>query len=162
MTSPFVLQINVSRGGIPKRAVPDAEITLQGLCGDSWAHSNIHGGRRQAVLLVTDEGIQDLVAQGFGLYPGALGENLTTRGLDRRDVRTAHRYRVGTAVLEVTKLRTPCATLNVLGGGVQAAMFDARTQAGDPTSPRWGLSGFYASVVQPGLVRTGDPIVRVG
>jgi len=38
-------------------------------------------------------------------------------------------------------------------------MFDAQVQAGDPGSPRWGLSGFYASTVRAGIVRTGDPIV---
>jgi MOSC domain-containing protein YiiM len=37
-------------------------------------------------------------------------------------------------------------------------MFDARVQAGDPESSRWGLSGFYASTVQAGTIRTGDPI----
>jgi MOSC domain-containing protein YiiM len=52
----------------------------------------------------------------------------------------------------------PCSTLDVYGSGVQAAIYDARVQAGDPGSPRWGLSGFYASVVQPGTVRAGDPI----
>jgi len=30
--------------------------------------------------------------------------------------------------------------------------------AGDTSSPRWGLSGFYASVIQPGLVSAGDTI----
>jgi MOSC domain-containing protein YiiM len=159
--SPFVLQVNVSRGGIPKRAVSEAEITLEGLRGDWWAHPNIHGGSRQAVLLVTVEGIEELIAKGFELYPGALGENLTTRGLDRLEVRAAQRYRVGTAVLHITKLRAPCATLNVFGPGLQAVMFDAEVQAGNPASPRWGLSGFYASVVQPGTVRTGDSIVRI-
>jgi MOSC domain-containing protein YiiM len=37
-------------------------------------------------------------------------------------------------------------------------MYDARVQKGDPDSPLWGLSGFYASVVQPGNVRPGDAI----
>ena len=55
-------------------------------------------------------------------------------------------------------MRTPCATLDVYGSGIQAAMYDARVQAGDPESQRWGLSGFYASVVQPGMVRAGDTI----
>ena len=55
-------------------------------------------------------------------------------------------------------MRAPCATLDVYGSGIQAAMYDARVQAGDPESPRWGLSGFYASVVQPGIVRAGDSI----
>jgi MOSC domain-containing protein YiiM len=52
----------------------------------------------------------------------------------------------------------PCATLDVYGSGIQAAMYDARVQAGNPDSPRWALSGFYASVVQPGSVVAGDAI----
>jgi MOSC domain-containing protein YiiM len=31
-------------------------------------------------------------------------------------------------------------------------------QAGDSNSERWGLSGFYASVIQAGTVRAGDSI----
>jgi MOSC domain-containing protein YiiM len=66
---------------------------------------------------------------------------------------------VGDAAIELTRVRQPCATLHVYGSGIQAAIYDARVQAGDSASPRWGLSGFYASVVQPGLVRPGDTIV---
>jgi MOSC domain-containing protein YiiM len=158
VTTGLIVQINLSRGGIPKRAVSRADIVMQGLAGDSWDHPNIHGGTKQAVLLITVEGIEELIGQGFPLYPGALGENLTTRGLDRKAVRIGQRYRAGTAILEITKIRSPCAALNIYGAGLQAAMFDAQTQARDSSSPRWGLSGFYASVVLPGLVCAGDTI----
>jgi MOSC domain-containing protein YiiM len=153
-----VVQVNVSRGGIPKQPIPSGELTVDGITGDSWRY-RFHGGPRQAVLLITIEGIEELAALGFPLYPGALGENLTTRGLDRRALRFGQRLRVGEATIELTKMRQPCATLNVYGPGVQAAMYDARVVKGDPESPLWGLSGFYASVVQPGTVRPGDPIV---
>lgn len=153
-----ILQVNVSRGGIPKHPVPEAQLTVEGLVGDSWAHPDIHGGRRQAALLITAEGLAELNAYGFQLAPGALGENLTTTGLDRTSVRAGQRYQVGSAIIQITKLRSPCSTLNALGTGIQAAIFDAQTKAGDATSPRWGLSGFYASVVQPGTVRPGDTI----
>ena len=92
------------------------------------------------------------------MFPGALGENLTTRGLDRRELRVGLRLRLGKAEIELTRLRAPCATLNVYGSGIQAAMYDAPAAAGDPASPRWGLSGFYASVIQGGHVRAGDKI----
>jgi MOSC domain-containing protein YiiM len=152
-----VVQVGVSRGGIPKLAIPSAELTAMGIAGDSWRYP-FHGGRRKAILLITVEGIEALISQGFPLFPGALGENLTTRGLDRRGLRIGERYRVGEAMIELTQIRTPCATLDVYGSGIQAAMYDARVQAGDTESPRWGLSGFYASVVEPGTVRPGDPI----
>ena len=153
-----VIQVGVSCGGIPKRAIPSGLLTAAGIAGDAWRYP-FHGGPRKAILLVTIEGIDELCSQGFPIFPGALGENLTTRGLDRRALRLGLRLRVGDAAIELTTIRTPCATLDVYGTGIQAAMYDARVQKGDPESPLWGLSGFYASVVQPGSVRPGDAIV---
>jgi MOSC domain-containing protein YiiM len=152
-----VVQVSVSQGGVPKLPVPSAELTEVGIAGDTWRYP-FHGGRRRAILLVTGEGIDELIAQGFSLFPGALGENLTTRGLERHELRIGQRLQVGDAQVELTQIRTPCATLDVYGPGVQAAMYDAQAQAGDSESPRWGLSGFYASVVRPGTVRAGDTI----
>lgn len=153
-----VVQISTSRGGVPKLPMPEAVITPLGLEGDVHAHPQIHGGPRQAVLVISAEGVDDLVTLGFPLSYGSLGENITTRGLDRRFWRAGQRWCVGSAVIEFTKLRQPCDTLSVYGPGIQCAVFDARVKAGDALSPRWGLGGFYASVVQPGVVREGDPI----
>ncbi len=153
-----LLQINVSRGGVPTRPIPEAEVTPLGIAGDLWAHPEIHGGPRQRLLLITSEGIDELIALGFPLFYGALGENLTTRGLDRRALRIGQQWRIGEVVIEFTKIRAPCDTLSVYGPGIQQAIYDPQIKAGDPSSPRWGLSGFYASVIQPGVIRTGDPI----
>ena len=152
-----VVQLSVSRGGIPKLPVASATMTERGIAGDGWRYP-FHGGRHKAILLVTSEGIDELVAQGFGVFPGALGENLTTRGLDRRELRRGQRFRVGEAAIELSHIRTPCATLDVYGAGIQSAIYDAQVQAGDPQSGRWGLSGFYASVIQPGPVSAGDAV----
>ena len=152
-----IVQVSVSRGGIPKLAIPSAVLTEAGVAGDAWRYP-FHGGRRKAILLVTMEGIDEVIAQGFALFPGALGDNLTTRGLDRRALRLGQRLRAGQASIELTQIRTPCATLDVYGSGIQATLYDARVQAGDSSSPRWGLSGFYASVIQPGTVKPGDAI----
>jgi MOSC domain-containing protein YiiM len=159
VSSGSILQINVSGGGVLKRAIAEAEITPLGIAGDLHAHPQIHGGPLQAILLITAEGIDELNALGFPLFYGALGENITTRGLDRRTLRAGQRYRAGQAVIELTRIRIPCATLEIYGTGIQKAMYDHLVKAGDPASPRWGLSGFYASVLQPGTVRTGDPIL---
>ncbi len=155
------MQIGISHGGVPKRAVPSADLTRTGIVGDRWRHPQIHGGPGKAILLITAEGIDELVALGFPLYPGALGENITTRCIDRRSLRLGQRYRIGEAVIALCEIRVPCGTLNVYGKGIQAAMYDAQTRAGDPASPRWGLSGFYASVVRAGAIRTGDAISLV-
>jgi len=156
-----IIQINTSRGNVPKRPVTEAQVTPFGVAGDSHDHPLHHGGPRQALLLITQEGLDELVAQGFPLYPGALGENLTTRGIDRKMLRIGQRWRAGDVIFEFTKVRIPCTTIQVYGAGIGDAMYDAEVHAGDHTSPLWGLSGMYASVIQPGTIRTGDPISLV-
>ena len=154
-----IAQISVSRGGVPKRPIFEADVTTLGIVGDGQAHPQIHGGPLQALLIITTEGIDELVAQGFPLFAGALGENLTTRGLDRRVLRIGQRYRTPNVIFELTKVRAPCEQLHIYGFGIQKAVYDARIHAGDPGSPLWGLSGFYASVIQPGTIRPGDPVI---
>jgi len=158
VSSASVLQINVSPGGVPKRPIPNGVVTPLGIAGDGHAHPQIHGGPRKAILLITSEGIDELREQGFPLYHGALGENLTTRGLSRRSVRVGQRYRIGEILIEITKVRAPCDTLNVYGPGIQKAIYDQEVKAGISASPLWGLSGFYASILQGGTVHLGDPI----
>jgi MOSC domain-containing protein YiiM len=153
-----VVQIGISRGGIPKRSVTESVVTPLGLEGDVCAHPQIHGGPLQAVLLITAEAVEELIDRGYPLFFGALGENFTTRGLDRRALRPGQQYRVGGAVIQLTKPRAPCTTLDVYGATLQREIYDARVKAGDTASPRWGMSGFYASVVQPGPVAMGDAI----
>jgi len=156
-----IVQVSIGPGGVPNRAIGEGTLAANGIVGDRWRYP-FHGGPRQAILLITSEGIDLLAAQGFPVYPGALGENLTTVGLDRASLRLGQRFRAGQAIIELTQVRLPCDTLSVYGTGIQAAMYDARAQAGDAASPVWGLSGFYASVVEPGILRPGDAIALLG
>ena len=144
---------------MPKRAIPEGDIQPLGLVGDHQAHPEFHGGPRQAILLIASEAIDELAQLGFPLYPGALGENITTQGVDRREWRAGQRWRVGQAIVELTKVRAPCNQLSVYGAGIQKAVYDAKVKAGDHSSPLWAMSGFYASIVQPGLVHPGAPIL---
>jgi MOSC domain-containing protein YiiM len=114
------------------------------------------------VLLIAHEAMDALMQRGYPLFYGALGENLTTAGLDHRTLRTGQRYRIGQeAVIELTKPRAPCATLDVYGSALRNEIWDRAMKSGDPSSPRWGISGFYASVVDGGLIVAGAPIVLV-
>jgi MOSC domain-containing protein YiiM len=141
-----ILQINTSRGGIPKRPVPEGDLTAAGIAGDSWAHPNIHGGPNQSVLLIASESIDALRTKGYPVYPGALGENLTTQGLDPEHWCAGQRYRVGETVIELTKLRSPCNTLNIYGPAIKKEIRDTV------------LCGFYAKVIRPGLIFPGNVI----
>ncbi len=158
-----VVQVNISPGGIPKRPIPEGLLESRGFQGDSWAHPQFHGGPKQAVLLIALETIQALAARGYPVYPGALGENLTTEGLDPQWWRAGQQYRIGSAMIELTKVRTPCRTLDVFGHDrekvkIQNAIYDAAVKRGDTNSPLWAKSGFYARVIQPGTVIPGDTI----
>jgi MOSC domain-containing protein YiiM len=153
-----ILQVNISPGGLPKRPIPEGFIHPHGLEGDSFAHPQFHGGPKRAVLIVASEVVDELKARGFPVFCGALGENLTTRGLNIRDLRIGDRLRAGGAVLEITEARVPCSGLDIYGETLKREIWDKQVKAGDYTSPRWGMSGFKASVVQPGPVRPGDII----
>jgi MOSC domain-containing protein YiiM len=159
MTEGIIVQINVSLGGIPKRPIASGMLTPMGLAGDACAHPQIHGGPVQAVLLIASETIDELKARGYPVFYGALGENLTTRGLDYRQLRIGHQLRAGAAVLEITKVRGPCGALDVYGPAIKQEIYDSQMTAGDPTSPHWGMSGFYARVIQPGTVHPNDPVL---
>lgn len=159
MSGGIIVQINVSLGGLPKRPIAAGTITPLGLAGDAHAHPLIHGGPRQAVLLITAETIDELKARGYPVFYGGLGENLTTRGLDRHELRVGHQLRAGAAILEITKVRGPCTALDIYGPEIKQEIYDSRVNAGDFTSPRWGMSGFYARVIQSGAVHPGDPIL---
>jgi MOSC domain-containing protein YiiM len=153
-----IVQINRSFGGVPKYPVAEGTLTPLGLESDHQAHPQIHGGPRQAILVIASETIEELKARGYPVFAGALGVNLTTRGLDRRLIRIGMRLRAGEALLEVTKMRAPCSTLDVYGAALKQEIYDKQVKAGDPQSPRWGMSGFYCSVLEPGRVRLNDII----
>lgn len=72
-------------------------------------------------------------------------------GLDETDVSVGDVLRVGTAELQVTQPRLPCARLT------------ARLQRDDAAKLMlgWGATGFYLRVRREGHVRAGDAIERV-
>ena len=153
-----IVQVNTSRGGLPKRAVPGGFISEMGLEGDEHAHAGIHGGPQRAILLASAEIIDDLAGRGYPLFYGALGENLTMLGISIRRLRIGDRLAAGDALLEITQPRGPCSAIQVYGESLKDQIYDARVKALDSDSPRWGMSGFYARVLEPGYVRANDSI----
>lgn len=106
------------------------------------------------VHLLHAELLDALVAAGFAVGPGVLGENLTTRGLALLQLPRGARLRVGaSAVLEVTGLRNPCQQLEAFQPGLLAAVLDR-----DPQGALVRKAGVMAVVRAGGLVRPGDAI----
>jgi MOSC domain-containing protein YiiM len=156
-----IVQINVSPGGLPKRPVSGGFCTPLGIDGDRHAHPQIHGGPRKALLLIAAEVVEELQTAGYPVFFGAMGENLTTRGIDVRRLRIGDRLRAGGALIEITQPRGPCRALEIYGETLGRAIYDKQVKALDHRSPRWGMSGFYASVVEPGPIGPGDIIAIV-
>lgn len=97
----------------------------------------------------------ELRAKGFDVVPGALGENVTTRGLDLLGLPTGSKLRLGrTATIEVTGLRNPCAQLDDYQQGLLNAVLDR-----DEDGTLIRIAGIMAVVVASGEVRSGDSIV---
>ena len=82
--------------------------------GDEQADRAVHGGPHKAVYAYAREDIdwwQDEL--GRELPNGVFGENLTVRDLDLGAALIGERWRVGSAVLEVSEPRFPCWKLGV-------------------------------------------------
>ncbi|MGH2628282.1 MAG: MOSC domain-containing protein, partial [Anaerolineales bacterium] len=122
-----------------------------GATGDRQADRRYHGGELQALCLFAVETLDILRGEGVPVFPGALGENFTTEGLDYRRVRVGDVYRTASRVeFEITKPRVPCATIQVYSAGIIKRLWG-------PSVP-WGESGFYARVNGEGTARAGDDL----
>ncbi|KKJ99154.1 MOSC domain-containing protein [Micromonospora sp. HK10] len=138
------------RSGIDKRPA-DGPVTVRlgGLAGDFIGERAHHGGPDQAVYAYAEEDAAWWSAElGRALRPGAFGENLTTYAVDVTGAVIGERWAVGSALLEVTKPRTPCATFAGFWGMPDLIKrFTARA-----------APGAYLRVLQEGAVGAGDPV----
>lgn len=106
------------------------------------------------VHLISEERLQELRDRGFNVFPGAVGENITTRGIPLLDLPEGTRLKLGeTAVVEVTGLRNPCGQLDVFQPGLMNAVLDRDENGG--LILRAGIMGIVRA---GGDVRPGDPI----
>jgi MOSC domain-containing protein YiiM len=143
-------QISVSGGGVPKHAVDRAEVDWSGIVGDTQAARRHHGRPWQALCLWSTEVIAALQAEGHPIHAGATGENLTVSGLDWDALRPGTLVRVGTVLCELSAWSQPCTK-------------NGRWFADGDSNRIWhehhpGWSRIYATVLEPGVVRTGDVI----
>lgn len=104
---------------------------------EGCAHGHPRGPRQ--VLLMDIETLTEL-----GLVPGAIKENITTRGLDLHTLLRGQRLRVGDAILEVTLPCEPCKLMDDIRPGLQQQLR--------------GRRGQLCRVLQSGRIRPADPI----
>ena len=145
-----VVQISVSRGGVPKLSVPQARLSSDGVEGDRQSDRRHHGGPDRAVCIYSLEVIEALQREGHPIVPGSAGENLTVSGLDWDSIAPGVRLTVGDALLEIVSFTVPCKT-------IRASFADGRFERiSQKTNPGW--SRVYARVLSAGEARMGDAV----
>ena len=146
-------QISASRGGVPKRPLPQAEVNDRGITVDQQRDKMHHGSPDQALCLFALELIEELQEAGHPIFPGSTGENITTSGLDWKKVRPGAFLRLGSdVVIEITDYATPCMTIT---GSFADGDFNRINHLSD------GASRVYARILGGGLISPGDRIELV-
>lgn len=135
--------------------VEPVQVKPLGLVGDEQVDLSVHGGLAKAVYAYPLEhydfwrearqaaGVASMDEQ---LPPGAMGENLSLRGLLERDVWVGDVLQFPHCALRVTQPREPCYKFNAAMGFNNAAKAMAQS----------GFCGFYLSVDTPGEIRAGE------
>ncbi|HET6524721.1 MOSC domain-containing protein [Sphingopyxis sp.] len=130
-------------------------VDAMGLAGDEQADRSVHGGIDKAIHHYPADHYDWWRGQ-LGAVPlldaaGAFGENISTTGLDENSVFLGDRFRLGSALVEVTQARQPCWKLDhrFETKGVMAGVVKSRR------------SGWYYRVLEPGVVRAGDDLELV-
>jgi ferredoxin-NADP reductase/MOSC domain-containing protein YiiM/ferredoxin len=122
--------------------------------GDGQGDLAGHGGEHRAVFVYQMDSYrywQSELGRNDFTY-GQFGENFTVEGLPDREVCVGDRYRVGTALFEVTQPRVTCYRVGIRMNEPQmAALLVAHHRP-----------GFYLRVLEEGQVEAGDEIVQVG
>jgi len=121
--------------------------------GDDQADRLAHGGEHRAVFVYQIESYRywerELGRDDFAY--GQFGENFTVEGLADDEVCVGDRYRIGSALFEVTQPRVTCYRVGI--------------RMDDPAMPSLLVShhrpGFYLRVLEEGPVQAGDAIVKV-
>jgi ferredoxin-NADP reductase/MOSC domain-containing protein YiiM len=137
-----------------KRAVPGRRrVRRLNIDGDGQGDLIGHGGEQRAVLVYQIDAYRywERVTGRDDFVCGQFGENLTVDGLPDAEVCIGDRYRIGSAVFEVTQPRVTCYRVGIrMNEPRMAALLVSH-----------GRPGFYFRVIEEGEVEAGDEIVKV-
>jgi ferredoxin-NADP reductase/MOSC domain-containing protein YiiM len=142
------------RTAIWKRSVTGRVVARRlNIDGDRQADLHGHGGEQRAVMVYQLDSYRHWAAHlGRNDFEhGQFGENLTVEGLADDEVCIGDRYRIGSAVFEVSQPRVTCYRVGI-------RMNEPRMPALLVTHKR---PGFYFRVIQEGEIGAGDAIEKV-
>jgi MOSC domain-containing protein YiiM len=129
-------------------AMGEVWLNLKGLQGDRVADHRFHGGPDRSLCHYPAEHYshwRKLYPQLSAIGPAAYGENLSTLGLDERQVCIGDRFRWGDAVIEVSQPRSPCSNLDRRHSARGLARHMAKS----------GRTGWLYRTLEPGAIELG-------
>ena len=126
--------------GMQKKNIDNAELQIDfGIVGDG------HAGSGRQVSLLPFESFEKVKNDIVEINPGDFAENITTTGIDFKDVTIGKKMKIGDEIeLEVTQIGKECHH----GCYIREAV-------GDCIMPREGI---FARVLQGGKMKIGDTI----
>ena len=136
-----VLSINISdKTGIVKQPVPQAEFKSGGIVTD--AHFGLSDIKQ--VSLLADESVDKMREMGLKLSFGAFAENITTKGINLKDLPIGTKLQIGETIQEVSQIGKICHQ----GCAI-------KQQTGTCVMP---TEGIFTKVIKEGIVKVGDEI----
>jgi MOSC domain-containing protein YiiM len=138
--------------GLPKSAVPSLTITASGAEGDynRYRTSRLSGDPDQAILVLTQEALDALNAEGWPVAAGDIGENLTLGGIAERSLVPGAQLTIGTVRLEITRPCEPCTELQILP-------YVGKARGAEFVKTMVDRRGWYARVLTGGVVTVDAP-----
>lgn len=121
-----------------------------GFDGDEQADRKHHGGPHKAIHAYSISHLpiwaNELPHRAGRFRHGAFGENLVIDGISEAGLCLGDRWRIGSALVEVSQGRQPCWKLNL--------RFDVPDMARRVQDS--GRTGWYFRVIEPGVIAAGD------
>jgi MOSC domain-containing protein YiiM len=167
MINPYVVSLSKSNSHTFNKYSCDKITLLEGLgvAGDAHSGKTVKHRSRVAadptqpnlrqVHLIHSELFDELAEKDFAVVPGAMGENITTRGIDLLTLPKNTILKIGTsAAIQITGLRNPCSQLESIQKGLMKAVLDQDEQGNIIRK-----AGIMSIVLQGGDIFVGDEIL---
>ncbi len=141
--------------GVPKYHVDEAMVERLGFVGDYNKYRSESKGNSpdRAVLIMSEDILNQLRSEGWPVQNGDLGENITIADIDYKSIKIGDKFRLGDVEIQITEACRPCVNLGVL------PYVDTRVKEFIETLK--GRRGYYAKVLKEGNLNVSDTITKL-
>ena len=140
---------------IHKSPVESAKVNKLGMEDDSQADKRFHGGPEKALHQYSLAGYEKIMKFHpifhKRIFPGCLGENITSDKLSDDTVCIGDIYQLGSVKVQVSSPRIPCWKISHKLDMSELDKFIGQN----------GITGWYYRVLEEGVLNVGDPVTLV-